>query len=300
MRQPLAAGADGMLAGAVAPRAGVWRRFGRIVGGSKQGLTGGVIVLIMTAVALLAPFISRYEPNTFDTKARFEPPSAAHWFGTDSNGRDVYSRIVYGARISVLIGVVAVGFAALLGVPLGIVAGYKRGMLDDVIMRIMDAMFAFPPIVLAIALVAVLGPSLRNLMLAIGIVYIPTFARQSRAPALSERERDYVVAARVMGATDLRIMFRHVAPNTMASVIVRATISIAYAILAEASLSFLGLGVPPPTPAWGRMLNEARQFLEVNFWLAVFPGIAIFLIVLAFNLLGDGLRDVLDPKLRGS
>lgn len=269
-----------------------WRR-------NKLALAGLLIVLAVVLVAVLAPVIAPYDPYARDIRNRVAPPSAAHWLGTDDIGRDTLSRLMYGARISLLVGFISVGLATLVGVPLGLLAGYNGRRLDTVVMRLMDALIAFPEIVLAIAILAILGPSILNAMIAIGIVYIPIFARTVRAPALSEVRREYIEAARAIGAGTGRILLRHLAPNTLSIIIVRVTTSFSYAILAEATLSFLGLSASPPTPTWGRMLNEGRGFMQLAPWVAIFPGLAIALAVLGFNLLGDGLRDALDPRSRG-
>jgi len=285
------------LNGAVARRSWIqdqlrlWRR-------NKMATVGLVIVLIVIAMALLASVLAPHDPYERDIRNRIAPPSREHLLGTDNLGRDTLSRIMYGARISLLVGGVSVGIATLVGVPLGLLAGYSAGWLDTLIMRIMDAVIAFPEIVLAIAILAILGPSVLNAMIAIGIVYIPIFARTARAPSLSESRKEYVEAARAIGASGWRILLRHVAPNTVSVIIVRITTSLSYAILAEAALSFLGLGASPPTPTWGRMLNEGRGFMEMAPWVAIFPGLAIAITVLGFNLLGDGLRDALDPRYR--
>ncbi|MDI3340388.1 MAG: ABC transporter permease [Sphaerobacter sp.] len=271
----------------------LWRR-------NKMATMGLLIVLAVIAMALLAPVIAPHDPYERDIRNRIAPPSRTHLLGTDNLGRDTLSRIIYGARISLLVGGVAVGIATLVGVPLGLLAGYNARRLDTAIMRFMDAVIAFPEIVLAIAILAILGPSVLNAMIAIGIVYIPVFARTARAPGLAESRKEYVEAARAVGASNARILLRHVAPNTLSIIIVRITTSLSYAILAEAALSFLGLSAPPPTPTWGRMLNEGRGFMELAPWVAVFPGIAIAITVLGFNLLGDGLRDALDPRYRNS
>jgi peptide/nickel transport system permease protein len=231
-------------------------------------------------------------------QASLAPPSAQHPFGTDEFGRDVLSRVLVGSRVSLIVAFLSVATAVALGTTLGLTAGYYGGSWDGVSMRAMDIIFAFPAILLAIAIMAVLGTSLLNLVIAIGIVYTPQFARVARAAALTVRSLEFVDAARVLGLGNLRIIGRHLIPNIMAPVIVQVSLSLSLAILSESALSFLGLGTQPPTPSWGNMLSEGRQFLELAPWNAVFPGLAIMLVVLGFNLLGDGLRDLLDPRLR--
>jgi peptide/nickel transport system permease protein len=226
------------------------------------------------------------------------PPDREHLLGSDELGRDILSRLVYGARVSLAVGVLSVGISLLIGVSLGLVAGYRGGWLDEVIMRLMDGLLAFPALVLALAITAALGPSLGNAMIAIGIVGIPGFARLVRGQVLSIRALEFVEAARAAGLSDRRIILRHVAPNVLAPIIVHASLRIAFAVLTEASLSFLGLGAQPPTPSWGSMLNAGREYLEMAPWLSVAPGAAIFITTLSFNFLGDGLRDALDPRLK--
>jgi peptide/nickel transport system permease protein len=265
---------------------------------NKMAFVGLVIVATVVVVAILAPVIVPHDPFERDMTNRIGPPTTENWFGTDSIGRDTLSRIMYGARISLLVGFISVGIATVIGVPLGLIAGYSGGRADSFIMRLMDTLITFPDIVLAIAILAILGPSILNAMIAIGIVYIPIFARTARAPTMGETNREYVEAARALGASVFRIVFRHVAPNILSIVIVRITVSFSYAILAEAALSFLGLSASPPTPTWGRMLNEGRGFMEIAPYVAIFPGLAIAITVLGFNLLGDGLRDLFDPRQR--
>ena len=265
---------------------------------NKMAFVGLVIVTTIVVVAILAPVIAPHDPFERDMTNRISSPTSENWFGTDSIGRDTLSRIMYGARISLLVGFISVGIATLIGVPLGLIAGYSGGRTDSFIMRLMDTLITFPDIVLAIAILAILGPSILNAMIAIGIVYIPIFARTARAPTMGETNREYVEAARALGASVFRIVFRHVAPNILSIVIVRITVSFSYAILAEAALSFLGLSASPPTPTWGRMLNEGRGFMEIAPYVAIFPGLAIAITVLGFNLLGDGLRDLFDPRQR--
>jgi peptide/nickel transport system permease protein len=257
---------------------------------------GAVVLAIVALLAVFAPWVAPYDPLATSWSLVRKAPSAAHWFGTDEVGRDLLSRVIWGGRASLSAGVIAVTIAVGLGVPIGMVAGYVGGWLDAVISRITDAMLAVPFLILAIALAAFLGPSLGNAMIAIGVTATPIFVRLSRGQVLAARAEDYVEAARAVGNPPARILLRHVLPNILPPVMVQATLAVAAAIIAEASLSFLGLGQQPPQPSWGSMLNTAQRFLTQAPWMAVFPGIAIFLTVLAFNLFGDGLRDVLDPK----
>lgn len=264
---------------------------------NRVGMVGLVIVVLMMLVAVLAPVISPYDPNAMIVR-RLSPPSGQVWLGADEFGRDVLSRLLFGARVSFEVGFISVSIALVFGAAAGLAAGYFGKWVDNVIMRIADMMFAIPPIILAIAITAVLGPSLTNAMIAIGIVYTPAFARIVRGPVLSVKENQYVDAARSLGAGHLRIILRHILPNITAPLIVQTTFSLSTAILMESTLSFLGLGIQPPDPSWGTMLNSGRQYMEVAWWLAVYPGFAIMMAVIGFNLLGDGLRDVLDPKMR--
>ncbi|QLQ35781.1 ABC transporter permease [Micromonospora robiginosa] len=257
---------------------------------------GTLVLLLLVVVGVFGPWLAPAGVNDVDVDAMLRPPSGAHPFGTDELGRDVLSRVLVAARVSLEVGVVSVGIALAAGVTLGLLAGYYRGWLDSVLMRCMDVLFAFPVLLLAVAIVAVLGPGLLTAMVAIGVVYTPIFARITRAGVLSVREQVFVRAAVSIGASDLRIMRRHVLPNIAAPLIVQTSLSLAFAILSEAALSFLGLGIQPPAPAWGRMLFDGRGFVTDAWWLGVFPGAAIFLTVLAFNLVGDALRDVLDPR----
>jgi peptide/nickel transport system permease protein len=257
---------------------------------------GAVVLAVVAGLALLAPWIAPYDPLATSWSLVRKAPSAAHWFGTDEVGRDLLSRVIWGGRASLSAGVIAVGIAVGLGVPIGMVAGYAGGWVDAVIGRLTDAMLAVPFLILAIALAAFLGPSLGNAMIAIGITATPIFVRLSRGQVIAARAEDYVEAARAVGNPPARILLRHVLPNILPPVMVQATLAVAAAIIAEASLSFLGLGQQPPSPSWGSMLNTAQRFLTQAPWMAIFPGVAIFLTVLAFNLFGDGLRDALDPK----
>jgi peptide/nickel transport system permease protein len=260
---------------------------------------GLVVLLSMVFLAATADFLTPYDPNYQDYTVLLEAPSALHPFGTDQIGRDLYSRVVYGTRVSIQVGVIAVGIGLTAGVIVGLVAGWYRGWLDEGLMRVMDAIHAFPALVLALAITAALGAGITNVMIAIGIVYMPTYARLVRGQILSVRERDFVTAATVLGARPARIMFLHAWPNVTAPIIVQASLNVSSAILTEASLSFLGLGVRPPTASWGSILQSGYQYLSSAPWLSLYPGIAIFIAVLGLNLLGDGLRQALDPRLRG-
>jgi peptide/nickel transport system permease protein len=261
---------------------------------------GVAIVVLVIAVALLADVITPYDP-AWQIDERLTPPNADYVLGLDEFGRDVYSRIIYGARVSLYVGMVSVIFIALpLGTLLGVTAGYFRGWVDATLSRIVDVMFAFPSIILAITIVGILGPSLTNAMVAIGLVYAPTFARVARGSTLAVANLDYIMASRTIGARDWRIIWRHVLPNIAAPLIIQTTLGLSTAILAEAALSFLGLGTQPPMPSWGTMLGTGRRYMELAPWVAVYPGVAIMVTVLGFNLAGDGLRDALDPRLRDS
>lgn len=259
-------------------------------------IIGCTIVVFFALVAIFAPILAPFDPNLSDWIAVREAPSALHWFGTDDLGRDILSRVVYGARASLLAGVIAVIIAIALGVPLGLIAGYFGGVLDAVISRFTDAMLAVPFLVLAIALAAFLGPSLENAMIAIGVSSMPVFIRLTRGQVLSVKNEDYVTAVRALGVHDRSIIVSHIVPNVLAPIVVQGTITMAVAVLAEASLAFLGLGQRPPAPSWGSMLDVARQFLTEAPWMAIWPGLAIIIIVLGFNLLGDGLNDALNPQ----
>jgi peptide/nickel transport system permease protein len=259
-------------------------------------LAGLLVVVAFVLMAVFAPLIAPYDPVATSWTAIRKAPSAAHWMGTDEIGRDVLSRVIFGARASLLAGVVSVAIAAGVGVPLGLLAGFAGGWTDAALSRVVDAMLACPFLILAIALASFLGPDLVNAMIAIGVSTAPRFMRVARAATLEVAATDYVQAAWALGASGWRVAARHVAPNIVPPLLVQATLSLAAAIIAEASLSFLGLGQQPPAPSWGSMLNAAQQFLTQAPWLAVFPGLAIFLCVLSFNLLGDGLRDALDPR----
>jgi len=274
------------------------RRALRRLAQRKGAMVALVVILVLVALALLAPMISPYDPARQSWSAVRKAPSALNWFGTDEVGRDILTRILYGARASLSAGVISVAIAIAIGVPVGLVAGYAGGLIDGLISRFTDAMLACPFLILAIALAAFLGPSLTNAMIAIGVTATPIFVRLTRGQVLQVKSEDYVEAARAVGNPHWRIAVRHVLPNVVPQLLVQATLTIATAIIAEASLSFLGLGQQPPAPSWGSMLNAAQRFLTNAPWMAVFPGLAIFLTVLSFNLLGDGLRDALDPRAK--
>ena len=259
-------------------------------------LVAASVVLAFVLVAVLAPLLAPYDPMASNFLAVRKPPSAAHWLGTDEVGRDVLSRIIYGTRASVLAGLIPVVVALGISVPLGVISGYAGGWLDAVLMRVTDAMLAVPFLIVAIALAAFLGPNLWNAMLAIGIAALPVFVRLARGAALSVRAEDYIEAARAVGASPLRIAFRHMIPNMLPPLLVQGSVMAATAIIAEASLSFLGLGQQPPAPSWGSMLNAAQRHMVAAPWMAIAPGAVIFTLVIALNLLGDGLRDALDVK----
>jgi peptide/nickel transport system permease protein len=259
---------------------------------------GGLLVLVVLVAAVLAGVAAPYSPTQQDIRNLLRPPSAAHPLGTDELGRDTLTRVMFGAQASLEVGIIAVGISLVVGSALGLVAGYLRGVTDATLMRVMDGLLALPTLVLALAITAMLGPSLNNAMLAIGITGVPIFARLVRGQVLSVRELDFVHAARSLGAGHVRMIGRHILPNVLSPIVVQASLAMPTAILAEAGLSFLGLGVQPPTPSWGAMLNTAKGYLQQDAWLAVAPGTAIFITVLGFNFLGDAVRDALDPRLR--
>ena len=270
----------------------------RIARRAPIGVAALAVIILFALLAIAAPVFAPYDPQAQDYNQLLHEPSLEHPFGTDRIGRDLLSRVIYGTRISFLVGVVAVGVALVIGTPLGLMAGYFRGGTDELIMRILDAFIAFPGVIFALAIIAVLGSSLTNVMLAIGITSVPLFARITRSQVLSLRERDYVLAAISSGASDFRVMLRHILPTATSPLIVQATLGLGFAVLAEAGLGYLGVGVQPPTPTWGSDLNQGSSLLERAPWLSIAPGMAIFVLVLAFNLLGDALRDQLDPWTR--
>lgn len=274
----------------------VWRRLKR----NKMAVLGLIILIILVLLAVFADVIANYDNVVIKQNLahRLQGPSAAHWLGTDEFGRDIFARLVHGTRVSLQVGIVAVGISIVIGGILGAVAGYYGGKLDNTIMRIMDIFLAVPSILLAIAIVSALGPSIINLMLAISISSVPSYARIVRASVLSIRDQEFIEAAKAIGASNTRIIFRHIIPNSLAPVIVQATLGVASAILSTAGLSFIGLGIQPPAPEWGSMLSGGRQYLRYAWWVTTFPGVAIMITILSLNLLGDGLRDALDPRLK--
>jgi len=272
----------------------IWRRLKM----SKSAMFGITIIIILILCAIFAPLIAPYDPVEVNIIDRMQGPSFKHILGTDNFGRDTFSRIIYGSRISLYVGFVAVGIGAVFGGIIGAVGGYFGGRLDNIIMRFMDVLLAIPQIILAIAIVGIFGTSLTNVMIAVGISMLPRYARVVRASVLSYREEEFVEAARVTGASDMRIIFESILPNSMAPIIVQTTLGIGKAILSAATLSFLGLGIQPPTPEWGAMLSSGRQYMRVAPYLTIFPGLAIMIVVLSLNVFGDGLRDSLDPKMR--
>ncbi|HLO24501.1 MAG TPA: oligopeptide ABC transporter permease [Geobacteraceae bacterium] len=270
-----------------------WTRFRR----NRFAMAGGGVVVILFLVSLLATWITPYDPDALDLYNVLMPPSAAHWFGTDELGRDVFTRVVFGAKISLKVGFVAVGIAVLVGTLIGLVSAFYGGWIDNVFMRFVDIMLCFPTFFLILAVIAMLEPSIWYIMIIIGLTGWMGVARLVRAEVLSIRERDFVMAARAIGASDFRILFRHVLPNAMSPVLVSATLGVAGAILTESALSFLGIGVQPPTPSWGNILTSGKDYIEFAWWLSLFPGLAILVTVLSYNLLGEGIRDALDPRL---
>jgi peptide/nickel transport system permease protein len=271
----------------------IWQRLKN----RRMALGGGVVVLLLFIVSLLAPCLTPYDPDAIDAYNVLISPSFAHWFGTDELGRDVLTRVIYGARISLKVGFAAVGIAVLVGTAVGLVAGFYGRWIDNILMRFVDIMLCFPTFFLILAVIAMLEPSIWYIMIIIGLTGWMGVARLVRAEVLSIRERDYVMAARAIGASDLRIIVRHILPNAMSPVLVSATLGVAGAILTESALSFLGIGVQPPTPSWGNILTSGKDYIEFAWWLSLFPGLAILVTVLSYNLLGEGLRDALDPRI---
>ncbi|MGE0223089.1 MAG: ABC transporter permease [Acetobacteraceae bacterium] len=283
------------------PIGAIWGQILRFARRKPLGAFGGIVALLLIIVAVFAPFIATHDPNATNSALVFAPPSSEYWLGGDQVGRDVYSRLVYGARISLYAGLLSAFVGATIGMLIGVTSVHFGGVTDLIIQRIIDAMMAFPPIILAIAIMAALGASLHNVVIALSIAFIPSTARVLRSQALAVKEMNYILAAKAIGARHGRIIFRYMIPNCFALYIVLLTVFLGTAIVAEATLSFLGIGVPPDVPSWGGMLNGAAQtYVHLAPWLGVFPGLAIALVVFAWNLLGDALRDVLDPRLRGT
>jgi peptide/nickel transport system permease protein len=273
-----------------------WRTFAR----NRLAVIGGVVVAILVTFAVLAPAVAPWDPNKPDTRRILDPPSAEHWMGTDQLGRDVFSRVLYGARVSLAVGFVSVGIATLIGVLLGAAAGYRGALVDGVIMRLVDLMLVFPRFFLLLAVLAFLKPSIWTIMVVIGLTGWMSVARLVRAEFLTLREREFVIWSESVGASAARVVFRHILPNALAPVLVAMTLGIPAAILMESGLSFLGLGVQPPHATWGNILTDGKDSLEIAWWMTVYPGLAILVTVLSYNLLGEGIRDALDPRLRQS
>ena len=271
-----------------------WRRFKK----NRLAVIGGIIVLMLFTIAVLAPFVAPYNPDAINVKHVLEPPSLAHPFGTDDLGRDILSRVIYGSRISLAVGFVAVGIATLIGIIFGALSGYYGGWTDTIVMRFVDIMLAIPTFFLILAVIAMLEPSIWNIMIVIGVTSWMGVSRLVRAEFLSLKEREFVLAARALGASDFRIIFKHILPNAMSPVLISAVLGIAGAVLLESALSFLGIGVQPPTASWGNILTIGKDNIEIAWWISVFPGLAIFVTVLAYNLLGEGIRDSIDPRLK--
>lgn len=273
-----------------------WRDFWVKLSRKKPAQLGGLIVLLLTVCTIIGPYITPYDPFEIDVVNRLEPPSTQHWFGTDEQGRDLLSRIIYGSRYTVLIGIITVSIAATGGILIGLPSGFFGGWVDTLVMRIMDIMLSFPYVLLTLAIVAMIGPSLINAMIAIGIASLPSYARLVRGSVLSTREQEYVLASRTVGATNWRLMFKTIFPNILSPLIIYISLSLPTAVLAASALSFLGLGAQPPLPEWGAMMVNSRTFLVTASWVVMAPGLAIFVTILGFNLLGNALRDVLDPR----
>lgn len=279
-------------------KSGPWREVWRRLKQNKAAMLGLLVMVILILAAIFADYVAPYGYDDQDLMRRFQTPNSQHWFGTDNFGRDIFSRIVYGAQVSLKVGLIAVGIAMFIGGALGAVAGFYGGKIDNFIMRFIDVLLAIPSILLAISIVAALGPELRNVMIAVGIGSIPSYGRIVRASVLSLRDQEFIEAARAVGADDTRLILKHIIPNSMAPLIVQATIGVANAILSAAGLGFIGLGIQPPLAEWGAMLNSGRQYIRDYPHLTAFPGLAIMITIFALNLLGDGLRDALDPRLK--
>lgn len=281
------------------PRVSEWHRFSRVFFGRKVVILGFVIITLLIIAAAFAPFLAPYDPYEINLEKALQHPSKEHWLGTDPLGRDLLSRLVYGTQASLLVGIVAVGIATVIGVTLGLVSAYFGGWLDNIIMRMIDALITVPPLVLGLTFGAVLGGGLRNVMIAVGIALMPAYCRLMRGQALSIKQSDYVMAAHVLGASSIRVILKYIVPNCLPVLIVLITLNMGIAILAEAALSFLGVGIAPPGAAWGAMINTGYQYLLMHPLLSFAPGMCILLVVLSFNMVGDGLRDALDPRLKG-
>lgn len=279
-------------------KSGPWREVWRRLKQNKSAIFGLIVILTLIFVAIFADQIAPYGYDDQNLRARFQTPNGDHWFGTDNFGRDIFSRIIYGAQISLKVGLLAVGIALIIGGTMGAIAGFYGGKLDNMIMRLIDVLLAIPSILLAISIVAALGPELRNVMIAVGVGSIPSYARIVRASVLSLRDQEFIEAARAVGASDTRLILKHIIPNSLAPLIVQSTIGVAGAILAAAGLGFIGLGIQPPLAEWGAMLNSGRQYIRDYPHMTAFPGLAIMVTIFALNLLGDGLRDALDPRLK--
>ncbi|MFT9846765.1 ABC transporter permease [Aneurinibacillus sp. REN35] len=275
------------------------RAFWVVFSKRKAAMYGLIVVSLVVFIAILAPFLTPFDPvQDVNYGNRIASPTMTHWFGTDEFGRDIFSRVLMGARVSIVISASAVAFSALLGIVVGLVAGYYGGLIDNILMRIVDGLMSFPPILFAIALMAALGNNTSNIILALAIVYAPLFARLIRGTVLSIKEKEFVDAIKVLGGSHIRILFKHILPNCLSPLLIQMTTYFAYAILAEASLSFIGLGVPQPEPSWGNILYDGRQYMIEAPWITIFPGLAIGITVMGLNLLGDGLRDYLDPRMK--
>ncbi|MDV2581465.1 ABC transporter permease [Alkalibacillus haloalkaliphilus] len=266
---------------------------------NKLAVFGGFVTFLLIFTAIFAPWLAPHDPTEQNYSAVLQAPSIEYWFGTDNLGRDIFSRVIYGAQVSLQAGLISVGIALIIGVPIGLISGYYRGFIDEyIIMRMTDAMLSIPALVLALALAAVLGAGLTNAMIAIGLVLTPNFVRLIRGEVLAHREKEYVEAGKASGISDFSIILKHILPNTIAPIMVQATLAIAAAIIVEASLSYLGLGTQPPNPSWGSMLATGQGYLDSAPWIALFPGALIFITVISINLFGDGIRDMLDPKMK--
>jgi len=279
-----------------AQMSGPYREFWQRFRANRFAVAGLVVIVVLFLISLSAALITPYDPDAIDAWNVLLPPSTSHWFGTDELGRDVFTRVIYGARVSLKVGFVAVGIAVVIGTVIGLIAGFYGGWVDAVLMRLVDIMLCFPTFFLILAVIAMLEPSIWYIMVIIGLTGWMGVARLVRAEVLSLKSRDFVLAARVLGASDRRIIFRHILPNALSPVLVSATLGVAGAILTESALSFLGIGVQPPTPSWGNILTSGKDYIEFAWWLSLFPGVAILVTVLSYNLVGEGIRDALDPR----